>query len=546
MRKRIQGKTSTTVKKTLREAAPSAQDTLADRVQMINACKTGDARLVRQLLKKDPSLVEFENPIGRFAPLHYAARAGHAAVVKALLKAGADPNPFEHMLRNHCGITTVEIARLRGYKDVVALLEAAIGAKHGTAADDNEIRAALKARDLQRVLTLVRRQPELVQAADDDGNTPLHCVAEMRPVNLQWLDALLACGADPNAPNALGFTPLHLTLYRNHLWTGKRDNWLAAGYLLARGAKYNICIAAAGDIETVRSLLEQDSSLANFQDTSKQRPLSCAMEFSHFEIAKLLLEYGADPNAPEASPFKTYPLVAAVDRNNIEMVKLLLEHGADPEAYVDAGGGALYRALDHGYQDIADLLAFHGASLSVSDYAWRCDLPMLAALLKANPSLAPELLAYNDESKPEKSAMVVEMAFKHGVDPRQVGAWTLYRACRTPALLKVFLEHGVDPNTADKEGKTTLHGMNRFPGADGAAVLLDYGAAIDARDDVHQATPLAWAAMFGNLEMVQLLLSRGALPNLPDDEPWATPLFWAEHRGHTEIAQLLRSHGATQ
>jgi ankyrin repeat protein len=545
-RKKLQGKTSATVKKTLREAAPSAQDTHANRVRMINACKTGDAKRVRQLLKQDPSLVEFENPIGRFAPLHYAARAGHAAVVKALLKAGADPNPFEHMLRNHCGITTVEIARLRGYKDVVALLETAIGAKHGTAAEDNEIRSALKARDLAQVLNLVRRQPELVHAADDDGNTPLHCVAQMRPANLEWLDALLQSGADPNAPNALGLTPLHVSLFRNHLWTNKHDNWLGAGYLLAHGADYDICIAAAaGDIEFVRAHLEEDPVLANFQDTMKKRPLSNAIEFGHFEIARLLLEHGADPNAPEASPFKTYPLVAAVDHDNLELVKFLLERGADPEAYVDSGGGALYHALDRGFNDIADLLASYGASLSASDYAWRCDLPVLSALLKANPSLAPELLAYNDESKPEKSAMVVEMAFKHGADPKQVGAWTLYRACRTPALLKVFLEHGVDPNTADNEGKTTLHGMNRFPGSDGAAVLLDYGADINARDDVHQATPLAWAVMFGNLEMVQLLLSRGAAPNLPDDEPWATPLFWAEHKGHTEIAALLREHGAT-
>jgi RNA polymerase sigma factor (sigma-70 family) len=538
------------MKTTLSAAAPSRDDVLADKVQMINACKTGDAKTVRRLLKKNPELTEFDNPVGRFAPLHYAARAGHAAVVRELLKAGANPNPFEHMMRNHCGATTLEIARLRGYTEVVALLEDTIGQKHATGgapAANTQIREALKKRDMPRVMELVTASPELVHATDDDGNTPLHRAAEVRPVNSGWLTTLLDSGADQEAVNFLGFKPVHLTLFRNHEWTSKKDDWRGTGFLLGRGATYNICLAsAAGDITHVRSYLDVDKALANFQDTCLRRPLSCAAEFGHWKIAKLLLENGADPNATEAAPFRCYPLVMATKQNNIEMVQLLLEHGADPGAYVDAGGGALFHALENGYRDIADLLASHGASLSPADYAWRCDIPVLAALLKANPALAPELLEYNDESKPEKSIMVLKLAFKYGADPKKVGSWTLYRASDTPILLKAFLEHGVDPNASDAEGKTTLHAMNKHPNTECAGLLLDYGADIDARDDVHCATPLAWAAMFGNHDIVELLLSRGARPNLPDDEPWATPLFWAKHRGHKEIVKLLRKAGAKQ
>jgi ankyrin repeat protein len=43
---------------------------------------------------------------------------------------------------------------------------------------------------------------------------------------------------------------------------------------------------------------------------------------------------------------------------------------------------------------------------------------------------------------------------------------------------------------------------------------------------------------------VEFLLSRGAKPSLPDDPPWATPLAWAARRGHVEIAEVLRKHGA--
>ncbi|MGI8785163.1 MAG: ankyrin repeat domain-containing protein [Acidobacteriota bacterium] len=113
------------------------------------------------------------------------------------------------------------------------------------------------------------------------------------------------------------------------------------------------------------------------------------------------------------------------------------------------------------------------------------------------------------------------------------------------ALLECYLKHGVDPNVADREGKTTLHGLNRWPNIDSARALLKYGADIDARDHVYEATPLAWAAMFGNRELAEFLLASGAKPNLPGDEPWSTPLFWAKLKGHGEIAELLRRHGAT-
>jgi ankyrin repeat protein len=86
------------------------------------------------------------------------------------------------------------------------------------------------------------------------------------------------------------------------------------------------------------------------------------------------------------------------------------------------------------------------------------------------------------------------------------------------------------------------------PQADGsierAAILLDAGANLSARDDEYRSTPLAWAARTNGVEMVKFLLARGARTNLPDDEPWATPLAWAERRGNAEIVAILRQRGA--
>lgn len=536
-------------RKTLRNQAPSNDSHLADAVRMVTACKAGDAKTVRQLLKKDPALAEKESPIGRFAPLHYAARAGHAEVVRLLLNAGADPRPFEHMLRNHCGVTTLEIARLRGFEEVVELLENAIRARTGAVRADEEIRAAIKNRDLPTMERLVCQNPHYTRASDDDGNTPLHRVGEAEHEHPDLVDFLLASGADLHATNHLGFKPIHLAFFRNHLWCYKhgnapRPNWR---HLMDRGAGYNILIASClGDLERVRELLREDPKRADFLDTCKRRPLSCALEFGHGEIARLLLEHGADPNAREVETFVTYPLVVAAQRNDLEMAKILLERGANPDALTDSGPNALYAAVENDFGDMADLLASYGASISPASYAWMCDLPVLASMLKIKPDIAQELLEYNDESKPDKSILVVRLAFRYGADPKKVGAWTIWRSCAAPQLLEVFLKHGVDPDVADKEGKTALHAMQgRMGGSvESAKLLLDHGADLHAREDALQATPLAWAAMYGRKEMVEYLLSRGAKPNLPDDEPWSTPLFWAEKKGHAAIAEVLRRHGA--
>jgi ankyrin repeat protein len=88
-------------------------------------------------------------------------------------------------------------------------------------------------------------------------------------------------------------------------------------------------------------------------------------------------------------------------------------------------------------------------------------------------------------------------------------------------------------------------GRNNPDGAvERAAILLDAGADLSARDDEYRSTPLAWAARTNAVEMAEFLLARGAPTHLADDEPWATPLAWAERRQHARIVSILRRQGA--
>jgi ankyrin repeat protein len=103
----------------------------------------------------------------------------------------------------------------------------------------------------------------------------------------------------------------------------------------------------------------------------------------------------------------------------------------------------------------------------------------------------------------------------------------------------------VHPGDPFRRARGTYRGRDHANGAvERAAILLDAGANLSARDEEYRSTPLAWAARTNATEMVAFLLARGAPTNLPDDEPWATPLAWAERRDHTEIVSMLRQHGA--
>jgi hypothetical protein len=72
--------------------------------------------------------------------------------------------------------------------------------------------------------------------------------------------------------------------------------------------------------------------------------------------------------------------------------------------------------------------------------------------------------------------------------------------------------------------QTVLHFASTEDDVERAAMLLDAGASISARDEEYRSTPLAWAAHTNAVQMVELLLARGAATHVPDDEPWATPL----------------------
>jgi cytohesin len=517
----------------------SSDESVAEAMWFISACKEGDEQAVRELLSKNRLLVNAE---ANDAPLHYAVREGHERVAQLLLEHGADPHSVTYEIWGHC-LSTLDLAKARGFAGVVALIEEAVAKKHQRALSEGSLRRALRERDLGDIKAELESDPSAVNTIDDNGNTPLHRAAEAEDSadTVALINFLLDHGAQHDVANRLGFTPVYLTLFRNHEYTYARPRWGLTQLLLARGAPYDINLASAkGDIERVRAFLANDAGAVHFQAPCKKRPLSCAAEFGHRDIVELLLKAGADPNAQELEGYRTFPLVAAVAKNDVAMVEMLLEHGADPNAQTAGAEVALGDALENGNREMANLIASYGGAQPVHCYAWDGDIVTLAAVLNENPALALRAVYIPNPERPKEAAQALRLALHHGLDPKQICHWSLFRASGNADLLRTFLAAGADPNVTAGEGRTLLH----YLAADSSAkesvnVLLEFGADINARDDIFRGTPLTWAVLGGNREMVTFFLAHGASIDLPDDERWTTPRYWAEYLGHEEIAKLL-------
>jgi ankyrin repeat protein len=408
---------------------------------------------------------------------------------------------------------------------------------------------------------LLDADPRLIQLSDRSGGTPLHraVVASAREV----IGLLLDRGADihalhGNGPRsdrgyaAVDFQPIDLALWNGPFWDVRGDIETAR-LLLSRGATYDLVIAAAiGDLESVRSFLDDNPKRIAEARPSGKRALSSAVEFGHEEIVRLLLDRGANPNWSdgENAP-RGVALHAAARAGNRQIVEMLLAAGADPNSHLDSSGNATYVART---SELRTLLFASGGTLDPYDLVWLGEDDEAVRRVAADPASANAgcggvLAAASTQGKRDLLVRLLDAGAR--VPP-------VVNDCRSylfsePEMLRLLLASGMDPDLPSWLLTTPLHelcsrdsrGRPRQHRVECATILLDAGAAVSAKDDDYRSTPLAWAARNDVSDMVELLLARGAATNLPDDEPWATPLAWASRRGHDRIIEILRAAGAT-
>jgi ankyrin repeat protein len=147
--------------------------------------------------------VDVNGKAGSEPPLHCAARAGQLETVKVLVELGADV----HARDKYWNSPPLGFANYKNQRKVVEyLLQFA------------RIWEAVEYGGLERVSTLLRENPECVNARDDVGRTPLHYPFQDTQHGEEMIELLIEHGADVNARDNEGRTPVDQMLQN-----GRRD-----------------------------------------------------------------------------------------------------------------------------------------------------------------------------------------------------------------------------------------------------------------------------------------------------------------------------------
>ena len=347
--------------------------------------------------------------------------------------------------------------------------------------------------------------------------------------------------------------------------------------------------AAVGAVAAASELLAEDPARAHelggpygwepLLYVAYSRVDSTAEGHSTLEVAKLLLEHGADPNAGylwEGLPSPFTAVTGAFGRGEgdppphqyrMQLARLLLEAGADAN---DAQ--TIYNLSWTRGDDWLELLLAYGLGTGTGG-------PWHARLAPAHPTprqLVQDALLWSTRYD---NAERVRLLLDHGVEPDGHGTRHPIMHGRTAyefAMLSGSTE--IAELLAGAGADTTLDPVDAFLAAvmraDRAAVqqqlagdptlatqaaarapevivraaerghpeavrlLVELGFDVNVRK---RLTALHQAAFDGNLALVKLLLELGADPTIKDTSYDATPLGWAEHNEQREVVDYLRA-----
>jgi uncharacterized protein len=427
------------------------------------AARNGSAESIKLLLRAGTD-VNAREPVRGTTALMWAVEQKHPAAVKALLDGGADHRaksgpaglPRNYMAQK---VNTANVeAAMKRWSEAV---------KNGRTYEQQLAFEEANGKRVQRLLpdftkddlpTIAKFIAQATAFADVD--TILDFI---RP-------QVIAAGKDVDELDRLVRQQIEEAEATND------SDVVVAGLVGRGGGGLTALVFAAreGDLESSKLLV---AAGADVNQTTEYgwTPLLTSTNNRHYELAAWLIENGANVNLANKGGWT--PLYLATDNRNIEggdfpvpkpdmdhldLIRILLDHGADPNLrskdntltrtiftmqwFFEAGATPFVRAAQSGDVELLKLLLAHGA----------------------DPSIATD---FDDTALSAAAGIgwVEGVTYEHSMKEN-------FEA------VKMLLELGLDPNSANRDGRTPLMGAALKGRNDVVQILVDHGAKLDTRD----------------------------------------------------------------
>jgi cytohesin len=546
------------------------------------------------LLVRSGSNLEARDIRGETA-LSHAVTAGNLAAVHKLLELGADVDTknnegrsvlmksLDRLFRNWnstdediltlllgAGPTPASFRDARGTALDMAvenrcplpLLERFLTLQWNQAEMDGALLSAASSYQDDKVLDLLLRSGANVNAKDDQGQTPLHKTRTSELLSLllsagadvntrdhqgrtclfsfrseEEVELLLKAGADATAIDDNGRTPLHET-----------GSAASLSLLISAGADVNArdhqgrtCLFSSPQEEAVGLLLKAGAD-ATTVDHNGRTPLH---EAGNAASLLLLLSAGADINARDHQG--RTPLLSQMSRGP-DQVRTLLEAGADATLSDNAGNTPLMAALTDGrYAPLIALFLEKGADPNTQ----RADGQTQLMFLTRRPT--KERRGYWANPPSDVSAEIlkdIEMWLSFGADADK---WNMsgksardYAEENSDPKMKELLETALEKFPHPRPSGRTPLMLAALESEDTAflARLMNAGEELEARDHYGWTALMHAAWANPNPEIARFLINQGADVNA-EDHLSRTPLMVAAwHNANVEIFKVLVEAGA--
>jgi len=456
----------------------------------------GSAPMLQRLLQagSDPNQA---GPQGE-TPLMLAARNGNLDAMKVLLDHKADVNGKEELR----GTTPIMWASSEGHADAVKLLIAAGADINATSKPDtggkprNNLANPVSQR-LNSGFGVNGQKGGAKGGGKGAAVVPIGANGAPDFADASPEAAAVAAGLTPNTPAAPADGQPAAGAGgggRGGGRNGRGGGAAAAGFggfgrgggATDGGGLTPLVYAAREDcLDCARVLVEAGANV-NQVTNYGWTPLLTATQNKHYKLAAYLLDHGANPNISNKGGWT--PLYLATDNRNIEAgdypvrapdmdhldyIKLLIEKGANVNARICGPQSTAEKCTG----DTTETRTNFTMQWLFEDGA----TPFLRAAQSGDVVLMKLLLDHGADPKIFTAHNVTPLAVAAGIGWVE-GVTFEWSEAENVEAVKICLDLGIDPNQADDEGRTSLHGAAHKGRTAVIQMLVDHGANMEAHD----------------------------------------------------------------